>query len=107
MVFMLFAGAHWLGCLLYCFGGYRTAFQESHDGNQEYETVFDTLGFTHSVPGVFSSYAMAFTEALYMLIGCLDNPIGDGSPREKQLGSLVIVAVFGPVGCIVTALLIS
>ncbi|CAK9064474.1 unnamed protein product [Durusdinium trenchii] len=46
---------------------------------------------------------MAFVEALYMLTGALDNPLGDGSYREKNFGSLMMVAVFGPVGCIIVA----
>lgn len=42
-----------------------------------------------------------------MLTGALDNPLGDGSVREKQFGALAIVAVFGPVGCVVVSFFIS
>lgn len=38
-----------------------------------------------------------------MLTGALDNPLGDGGIRDKNFGSLLMVAVFGPVGCIIVA----
>ncbi|CAJ1418454.1 unnamed protein product [Effrenium voratum] len=90
--------AHWVGCLLAWGGGYREALVRSGDG-AAYETTFNG----HVVPGWFSLYFMAFVEALYMLTGALDNPLGDGSIREKNFGALILVAIFGPVGCVIVA----
>ncbi|CAE7593341.1 HCN2 [Symbiodinium pilosum] len=90
--------AHWVGCLLAWGGGYREALWSSGDGSP-FETTFNGA----VVPGWFSLYFMAFVEALYMLTGALDNPLGDGGIRDKNFGALVMVAVFGPVGCIIVA----
>lgn len=90
--------AHWVGCLLAWGGGYREALMTAGDG-----AVFETTLNGQTIPGEFSLYFMAFVEALYMLTGALDNPLGDGSYREKNFGSLMMVAVFGPVGCIIVA----
>ncbi|CAE7722755.1 Hcn4 [Symbiodinium sp. CCMP2456] len=90
--------AHWVGCLLAWGGGYREALWNSGDGS-EFETTFNGS----VIPGWFSLYFMAFVEALYMLTGALDNPLGDGGIRDKNFGSLLMVAVFGPVGCIIVA----
>jgi len=90
--------AHWVGCLLAWGGGYREALWNSGDGST-FETTFNGA----VIPGWFSLYFMAFVEALYMLTGALDNPLGDGGIRDKNFGSLLMVAVFGPVGCIIVA----
>jgi len=42
-----------------------------------------------------------------MLTGALDNPVGDGGVRDKQFGALIMVCVFGPIGCVVVSLFIS
>ncbi|CAE7566238.1 HCN2 [Symbiodinium natans] len=95
---LLFWLSHWVGCLLAWGGGYREALWKSGDGSP-FETTFNGV----VVPGWFSLYFMAFVEALYMLTGALDNPLGDGGIRDKNFGALVMVAVFGPVGCIIVA----
>lgn len=101
-VFLLIWLAHWVGCLLAWGGGYREALWNAGSG-----ASFETTLNGHVIPGEFSLYFMAFVEALYMLTGALDNPLGDGGYREKNFGSLIMVAIFGPVGCIIVAQIIA
>mmetsp|Transcript_123494 Transcript_123494/g.384394 ORF Transcript_123494/g.384394 Transcript_123494/m.384394 type:complete len:431 (+) Transcript_123494:1133-2425(+) len=42
-----------------------------------------------------------------MMTGALDNPLGDGSARENNVASLVLVSVFGPIGMVVVAIIIA
>lgn len=101
-VFLLIWLAHWVGCLLAWGGGYREALMNAGSG-----ASFETNLNGHVIGGEFSLYTMAFVEALYMLTGALDNPLGDGGYREKNFGSLIMVAIFGPVGCIIVAQIIA
>lgn len=104
-VVLLVLGAHWTACLLFTLGGFR---QELINREEEFETNFDMgYGISGQVSGGVSLYFMAFVEALYMLTGSLDNPLGDGGPRNKDFGSLLMVSIFGPAGCVVVALFIS
>lgn len=104
-VVLLVLGAHWTACLLFTVGGFR---QELINREEEFETNFDMgYGISGKVSGGVSLYFMAFVEALYMLTGSLDNPLGDGGPRNKDFGSLLMVSIFGPLGCVVVALFIS
>lgn len=100
-IILLLGGAWWVAALLYCYGGYREAYFEQ--GPEEFATNFNG----DLIYGSVSLYLMAFVEALYMLTGSLDNPLGDGSIRDKQFGSLVLVSLFGPIGTIVMSLFIS
>lgn len=100
-VFLLYIAAHWVACDLACLGGYRE--QMETDGIASFRTKFDG----NNISDWLSAYCMAFIEALYMLTGSLDNPLGDGGPREKNFGGLLIVAIFGPVGCVAAAIFIS
>ena len=101
-VFLLIWLAHWVGCLLAWGGGYREALWNAGGG-----ASFETTLNGQVIGGEFSLYFMAFVEALYMLTGALDNPLGDGGYREKNFGSLIMVAIFGPVGCIIVAQIIA
>lgn len=101
MLLILF-GAHWLACLLCCVGGYSDRLKDN--GSDYFRTSF----FGKPVSGRVSIYLMAFVEALYMLTGSMDNPLGEGdSARNKNFGSLVVVSIFGPVGCVVAAMFIA
>ncbi|CAK9040437.1 unnamed protein product [Durusdinium trenchii] len=104
-VVLLVLGAHWTACLLFTVGGFR---QELINHEEEFATTFNMgYGISGQVSGGVSLYFMAFVEALYMLTGSLDNPLGDGGPRHKDFGSLLMVSIFGPLGCVVVALFIS
>mmetsp|Transcript_65487 Transcript_65487/g.156477 ORF Transcript_65487/g.156477 Transcript_65487/m.156477 type:complete len:859 (-) Transcript_65487:35-2611(-) len=104
-VVLLVLGAHWTACLLFTLGGFR---EELIERAHDYATTFSLgYGISGEVSGGVSLYFMAFVEALYMLTGALDNPLGDGGPRDKDFGSLLMVSIFGPVGCVVVALFIS
>eukprot|EP00929_Paragymnodinium_shiwhaense_P112658 TRINITY_DN80924_c0_g1_i1.p1 TRINITY_DN80924_c0_g1~~TRINITY_DN80924_c0_g1_i1.p1 ORF type:complete len:720 (-),score=108.86 TRINITY_DN80924_c0_g1_i1:188-2347(-) len=95
-VVLLLYGSHWGACLFACVGDYYAI-------RADHETSFGT----GTVDGGLSLYSMGFIEALYLLTGAMDNPIGDGSIRDKKFGSLLVIAIFGPVGCIVAAHFIS
>ncbi|CAE7683035.1 Hcn4 [Symbiodinium pilosum] len=103
--FLLVLAAHWTACLLFTLGGFR---EELIHREEEYETTFNMgYGISGQVSGGVSLYFMAFVEALYMLTGAMDNPLGDGGPRNKDFGALLMVSIFGPAGCVVVALFIS
>eukprot|EP00439_Symbiodinium_sp_Y106_P034347 s2807_g4.t1 len=103
--FLLVLAAHWTACLLFTLGGFR---EELKLHEEEYATNFNLgYGISGEVSGGVSLYFMAFVEALYMLTGAMDNPLGDGGPRNKDFGALLMVAIFGPAGCVVVALFIS
>ncbi|CAE6962627.1 HCN2 [Symbiodinium natans] len=103
--FLLVLAAHWTACLLFTLGGFR---DELMRDETEYATKFNMgYGISGEVSGGVSLYFMAFVEALYMLTGAMDNPLGDGGPRNKDFGALLMIAIFGPVGCVVVALFIS
>jgi len=99
-VLVLLACSHWVACVMSCFGGYREALEKDP---QWFRTFFNG----YPVSETLSAYLMVAIEALYMLTGCLDNPLGDGSPREKNFGSLLIVSFFGPLGCVGVAMFIA
>eukprot|EP00930_Biecheleria_cincta_P012276 TRINITY_DN11587_c0_g1_i3.p1 TRINITY_DN11587_c0_g1~~TRINITY_DN11587_c0_g1_i3.p1 ORF type:complete len:1234 (-),score=210.28 TRINITY_DN11587_c0_g1_i3:555-4256(-) len=103
-ILLLVIGSHWVACLLFTLGGYQ---QELELREASYATDLEFGGFHGTISGGVSLYLMAFVEALYMLTGALDNPLGDGGPRDKNFGALVMVALFGPTGCVVVALFIS
>lgn len=100
---LLILGAHWVACLLANLGGFQEA--AIVDGRvDEYITHFKGT----EISGWVSLYFMAFVESIYMLTGSLDNPLGEGdSVRIKQFGSLLIVAIFGPIGCVIVAFFIG
>lgn len=101
-VLLLVLASHWVACLLSALGGYRAKIEAQ--GFEHFTTVFDG----HSISGSFSVYLMAFVESIYMLTAGLDNPLGEGdSVRKNEFGSLLLVAIFGPVGSVVVALFIS
>jgi len=104
-IVLLVGASHYVGCLLACFGGYRFRLEDALKAGTEGELSTQFLGTP--VSPEWSLYFMAFVEGLYMLTGALDNPLGDGSHRNKEFGSLLIVAIFGPVGCVVVALFIA
>lgn len=103
--------AHWVACLISCLGGYSEQLKEL--GSDTFETTISASWTGESavssrvVSGYISVYFMAFVEALYMLTGALDNPLGADGARHKNFGSLIIVSVFGPVGCVVVAFFIA
>jgi hypothetical protein len=101
--------SHWVACILASVGGYKEATQSPEQSSKFFKTVFNTDHHSeyNAVSERLVAYLMAFIETLYMLIGCLDNPLGDGSPRERNFGSLLIVAVFGPIGCVGVAKFIA
>mmetsp|Transcript_46358 Transcript_46358/g.83659 ORF Transcript_46358/g.83659 Transcript_46358/m.83659 type:complete len:847 (+) Transcript_46358:75-2615(+) len=96
-VLCLLLSSHWVACMLFSIGGFR-ALALANEG--AYATTIGIGYWSTEVPGTFSLYMMSLVEAVYMLTGALDNPLGDGSPREKNFGALVIVFVFGPIGCV-------
>lgn len=99
---LLINASHWVACLLSCIGGYHETLDDM--GSAYFGTSFQG----NEVSAAVSMYLMAFVEALYMLTGSLDNPLGEGdSARNKSFGALVIVTVCGPIGCVITALLIA
>lgn len=99
--FLLIFLSHWVACLLACMGGYREHVEEH--GAQMFRTSMDG----NSPPDRFSAYLMAFVEAIYMLTGAMDNPLGDGGAREKSFGNLVLVAILGPIGIVIISLVIA
>jgi len=101
LIVLLMLCSHWAACLLGHLGGYSEA--ASNEGFDWFETDFDGS----PVNGQLSMYVMVFVEAIHMLTGALDNPLGAGSVRDHKFGSLIIVAVFCPVGCVVISLFIS
>lgn len=98
-IFFLCGASHWMACTLSYFAGYREALVAGRA--HEFETHFGQ----DTVNGKFSLYLFALVESVYLLTGAIDNPTGDGSVRDKQFGSLVLVCIFGPVGCIVASVL--
>jgi len=99
-VLMLFMAAHWVACVLCAVGGYRERWEQDNAWGRSY---YDG----ELVEPLFSLYFEAFVEALYMLIGALDNPKGDGSIREMNIGGMAIVIIMGPVGCVVVSIFVS
>lgn len=100
-VVLLCLASNWVACLLAHFGGYREALE--NEGAARYRTSYEQDHFD----GEFSLYLMALVEAIYMLTGSLDNPVGEGSIRANKFPSLLMVAFFGPIGCVVVSLFIS
>jgi len=100
---LLLGFSHWVACWLSYAGGYRDALLEK--GASAFAVKFN--GETLPDTGRLRLYLSAFVEALYMLTGALDNPLGDGGLREDNLGSLILVSIFGPVGCVIVAMLIA
>jgi voltage-gated potassium channel len=75
-----------------------------NNGAEEYIT----RGNDYEFNGWISLYFMAFVEAIFLLTGSMDNPLGEGSsPRQKNFGSLIVVSIFGPVGCVYVAHIIA
>lgn len=104
--FLLVACSHWVACLVAYLGGYRLLLRDGHDaGGNPWEITLYFEG--EPISDELALYTMAFVEALYMLTGALDNPLGDGGPRNQNFGALIIVMIFGPIGCVVVALFIS
>ncbi|CAK0825761.1 unnamed protein product, partial [Prorocentrum cordatum] len=73
------------------------------EGAESFETTFNG----EIVSGWLSLYWTALVESAFLLCGSLDNPVGDGSLRESNFGSLVFVTAMGPVGCVIVAVFIS
>merc|ERR1719265_31898 len=101
LVYLILA-SHWVACLMSSLGGYKSKVDEV--GFDEFSTQWQGRG----VSGEVSLYIMAFVESIYMLTAGLDNPLGEGdSIRHNAFGSLLLVALFGPIGCVVVAVFIS
>ncbi|CAK0871459.1 unnamed protein product [Prorocentrum cordatum] len=101
LVLLLVAGAHCVACLLAWGTGYREIAEEQ--GYDQFETNFNG----ETISGYHSLYWMALVESVFLLTGGLDNPVGDGSMRDRNFGSLVFVTIMGPVGCLIVAIVIS
>jgi len=96
--------AHWVACLFSCIGDYRE--QLDLAGEQSLRTKGPEMHDATS--GYIGVYVLSFIEGLYMLTGALDNPVGSGDPfRDQDFGVLVMVAVCGPIGCIMVSLIIA
>eukprot|EP00931_Biecheleriopsis_adriatica_P036464 TRINITY_DN21004_c0_g1_i1.p1 TRINITY_DN21004_c0_g1~~TRINITY_DN21004_c0_g1_i1.p1 ORF type:complete len:538 (-),score=65.79 TRINITY_DN21004_c0_g1_i1:38-1606(-) len=105
-IILLIGLAHWVGCLLFAFGGLLDVLDQDVQGIACVETY--VRGYTQGeIDGRLSCYVEAFVEAIYMLTGSLDNPTGQGGYRESNFFALVIVAVFAPVGPLVVSLFIA
>lgn len=101
-ILLLVLTSHWVACMMMPLAGWRE--QKDKLGIGSFATSFDGKKV---VSDYMSAYLSAFVEAIYMLTGALDNPLGDDSTRHRNFGSLIIVALFGPVGVIIVAMLIS
>jgi len=103
-VLLLLVGcSHWVACVLVWGGGYHELLHER--GEESFALTFK--GQRLPGTGKLNLYLMALVESIYMMTGALDNPLGEGGARENNLFSLVLVSVFGPIGCIIVAILIA
>mmetsp|Transcript_15143 Transcript_15143/g.43233 ORF Transcript_15143/g.43233 Transcript_15143/m.43233 type:complete len:797 (+) Transcript_15143:15-2405(+) len=103
LLFLLVGCSHWVACVLFWGGGYR----EELFALGEDAPLLRLNGEELPGTGHVRLYLMALVESIYMMTGALDNPLGDGSARENNLASLILVSVFGPIGMVVVAILIA
>eukprot|EP00928_Gymnodinium_smaydae_P041259 TRINITY_DN27933_c0_g3_i1.p1 TRINITY_DN27933_c0_g3~~TRINITY_DN27933_c0_g3_i1.p1 ORF type:complete len:960 (-),score=133.16 TRINITY_DN27933_c0_g3_i1:228-3107(-) len=97
-VLFLYILAHWTGCLLACWGGFRDALEAN--GAAAYIKV-SYSGYEYN--GSLSVYLEACIEAITLWIGALDNPLGFGSFREGNAPSLMFIVLSGPLGCVLVS----
>lgn len=92
----LILAGHWLACVLINITGARPD-----------STDFRIDSFTVSVGGRFSLYLKGFVEAVFLLTGAMDNPLGKDTIRENSFEALMLVLVLGPVGVFIISTLVA
>lgn len=103
LVVVLFAVTHWVACNLVNWGGYREALEERG------ASAFEQQWLNQTVRGEVVLYFAALAEAPRVLTGSgrYAAVLADGNTTASQganFGTLVIGSLFGPLGCVVAAL---
>eukprot|EP00927_Polykrikos_kofoidii_P078027 TRINITY_DN74905_c0_g1_i1.p1 TRINITY_DN74905_c0_g1~~TRINITY_DN74905_c0_g1_i1.p1 ORF type:complete len:983 (+),score=137.88 TRINITY_DN74905_c0_g1_i1:106-2949(+) len=105
---LLVIASHWVACMFIYFGGLSQVLESCLVDDSCIYKMVDVRGHEFKASAEVSLYLTAFVDSLYMLTGGLDNPLGEGdSHRKKNFGSLLIVSIFCPIGCIVVSLFIA